>query len=209
MQARPGPYRQVRDSELRSIFFLIPMVGKSFWFVPSFMMTTTPPPGTDKPIVTQILREMLYVLATPSITEQLHATITRELSHRDDIAIKAKLLSLIGQIRKKPWAFPACLGTRHCRNFYHQLKSIVDASGVAADFMGDPFSTSAATGGASAAAARARPVTGANIIGGAAYGGMLISMTNFFASKSEGYYEAYMKGISDELALRGISPSSL
>lgn len=209
MRTGSGPYRAVADAELRSIFYLVSTTAKSFWFIPNFLTTTTPPPGTDKPAVTQLLRALLYVHAVPSQANELRQIIEKQLADRNDIAIRAKLLSLIGQIREKPWAFPACVATPLCRQFYARLKPIMETSEMAADFMGDPFTTAAAPGAASAVAAKTGTVTAGRIIGGAAMGGSILSLTNFFAGKSKDYYEFYMKRISDELALRGIPPSSL
>ncbi len=100
MRNGSGPYRRVSDRELRSIFYLIPQSGKSAWFVPSLLSTTMPPPGTDNPIVTEFLRAMLYVQALPSQEQQLRREIPRRLTDRNDIAIRAKLLSLTTQIRE-------------------------------------------------------------------------------------------------------------
>jgi hypothetical protein len=116
---------------------------------------------------------------------------------------------LIGQVREKPWAFPACIDTQLCRQFYKELKPIVDASESAADFMGDPVSPPAAGAASAAIASRVGPATAANIAKGFGIGSFAVSLTNFFAGKSKDYYEYYMKRISDELALRGIPPSSL
>ncbi len=209
MRNGSGPYRRVSDRELRSIFYLIPQSGKSAWFVPSLLSTTMPPPGTDNPIVTEFLRAMLYVQALPSQEQQLRREIPRRLTDRNDIAIRAKLLSLTTQIREKPWAFPACLPEKLCRQFYKELKKIVDTSEIAADFMSDPFSSSGASGASAAIANRAKNFSAGAFAKGSAMGMFAIGLTNFFGGKSKDYYEFYTKRISDELALRGIPPSSL
>ncbi|WP_156347719.1 MULTISPECIES: hypothetical protein [unclassified Sphingomonas] len=209
MQTGLGPYRRVRDGELRSIFYLTQQTGKSAWFVPAWLSTARPPPGTDSHVVTDLLRNMLYVHALPSQEQQLRREISRRLKERNDIAIRAKLLSLTTQIREKPWAFPACLPERLCRQFYQELKKIVDTSEFAADFMSDPFSSSGASGASTALVNRAKSLSAGKFARGTAMGMFAIGLTNFFAGKSKDYYEFYTKRISDELALRGIPPSSL
>ncbi|WP_125660891.1 hypothetical protein [Sphingomonas sp. 2R-10] len=197
------------DEELRSIFYLTPQSGKSAWFVPSWLSSTRPPPGAGSPIVTGLLRTMLYVHALPSCEQQLRREIPRRLKDRNDVAIRAKLLSLTTQIRERPWAFPACLPEKLCRQFHTELKKIVDASEVAADFMSDPFSSSGASGASTAIANRAGNLSTGSVAKGFSMGMFAIGLTNFFGGKSKDYYEFYTKRISDELALRGIPPSSL
>lgn len=209
MQTGTGPYRQVSDDELRGIFYLVPQTGKSFWFVPSIFSTTRPPPGTEKPVVTELLRAMLYAYTNPTQAGELRSAIAARLPDRNDIVIRAKLLSLLGQIREKPWAYPACLETRLCRQFYNQLKPIAGVSETAAETLGDPFSGAAAGGGASHFTSKLPQATRADAAVAFGMGFFAIQLINFFGGKSKDYYEFYMKRISDELALRGIPPSSL
>lgn len=204
-----GPYRRVRDAELRDIFYLTPQTGKSFWFVPSAMSTTAPPPGTEKPSVTELLRALLYLHASPAQPAELRRAIETRLTDRNDIAIRAKLLSLTTQVREKPWAYPACLSEPMCRRFYSQLKSIAGASEAAADTLGDPFSSTAAGGGTSYVTSKLPAATRGSAAKGFGIGFFAMQLVNFFGGKSKDYHEFYMKRISDELALRGIPPNSL
>ena len=152
---------------------------------------------------------MFYAHSVPSGISQLKLAIERELQDRNDTAIKAKLLFLLTQIKEKPRAFPACVSTGLNKKFYKELAPIADISDKGANFIGDPMSTSGLSGGSAYVASKTGPATAGRIVGGAAYGGMVASLLNFFSGKSKDYYEFYMKRISDELALRGIPASSL
>jgi hypothetical protein len=152
---------------------------------------------------------MLYVHAFPSQEQQLRREIPERLKERNDIAIRAKLLSLTTQIREKPWTFPACLPEKLCRQFYQELKGIADRSEMAADFMADPASPAVGAGGVTLLQKRAGPLSAGSIAKASTMGLFAISLTNFFAGKSKDYYEFYTRRISDELALRGIPPSTL
>lgn len=186
----PGPYRVVSDGELRHIFYLAPASGDAFMF----SVTTRPPPGTDKPIVTRLLRAMLYALVISSAERRaLAQEIERSLHDRNDIAIKAKLLSLLEQVVDKPWAFPALMDTARCRRHYADIKGVADASDIPAKVGADPVS-----GLGIGALLKKLPHI--------AFG---LGLTNYFGGKSKDYYDFYARKIASELALRGIAPDTL
>lgn len=85
---------------------------------------------------------MLYVVAdTRDQRAALEGDVTAKLSERNDIAIRAKLLSLCRQAAEKPWAYPALLDTPTCRRLYGDLKPYVDTSDKIANFGSDPVSS--------------------------------------------------------------------
>lgn len=185
-----GPYRTVSDRELRPIFYLVPASGDAFMF----SVTTTPPPGTEKPVVTCLLRAMLYTLvASPAERQTLVQEIERALPDRNDIAIRAKLLSLVRQAQERPWAFPALVDTIRCRRYHAEMKGAADASDIPAKVGADPVS-----GLGIGALLKKLPQV--------AFG---LGLTNYFGGKSKDYYDFHARKIANELALRGIAPDTL
>lgn len=188
----PGPHRMVADAELRPIFYLTPQSGRSFMIE----VTTTPPPGSATPIVTQLLRAMLYVAVdTRPQRAALEHDIAAKLGERNDIAIRAKLLSLCRQASEKPWAYPALLDTQTCRRMYAELKPYVDTSDKVANFGSDPVSS------IPIGAVLTKLITAAGAFG--------FGLATYFGGKSKDYYDFYAKRIAMELALRGIPESTL
>jgi hypothetical protein len=185
-----GPYRAVSDRELRPIFYLVPVTGDAFMF----SVTAKPPPGTEQPVVTRLLRAMLYVLVSSNSQQQaLVREIERELPDRNDIAIKAKLMSLVRLVRERPWAYPALVDTYRCHQYHSAMKGVANASDTPAKVGADPVS-----GLGIGALLKSVPHI--------AFG---LGLTNYFGGKSKDYYDFYARRIADELALRGIAPSTL
>lgn len=118
-----------------------------------------------------------------------------ELSGRNDIAIRAALLTRCQQVIEKPWAYPASLDTKTCRKAYLKLQPYVSASDSVANTASDPWS-SALIGGV------LTKLLGASVAFG--YG-----LVTYYGGKSKDYYEFYARRIASELALRGIPESSL
>ena len=113
-QNRNGPYRFVRDNELRDIFFLTPQTGTAFFLT----VHTGSFAGAERPEVTPILREMLYLLTmTPAELATLRKRIQGDLASRDLIPIRAKLLSLCQRVFEDPEHFPALLDTSRCKPY--------------------------------------------------------------------------------------------
>lgn len=161
-----------------------------------FSVTTTPPPGVNLPAVTPLLRAMLYVVVdTRAQRIALERAIAAQLADRNEIAIRAKLLSLCRQAAEKPWAFPALLDTPTCRRMYAELKPLVEGSDTIANAGSDPVSSLPIM------AALAKLTTAAGAFG---YG-----LMTYFGGKSKEYYEFYARRIATELALRGIPESAL
>lgn len=187
-----GPYRNVGDGELRPIFYLTPQSGRSFMF----NVTSTPPPGSDLPAVTALLRAMLYVrVDTRAERVALERDIGARLPNRNDIAIRAKLLSLCRQAADKPWGFPALIDTPTCRRIYAELKPLVNASDTITNTGSDPISA-IAVGGV------LRRVSGAAGVFG-------FGLMTYFSGKSKDCYDFYARRIASELTMRGIPESSL
>lgn len=185
-----GPFRAVSDRELRPIFYLMPATGDAFMF----SVTTRPPPGSEKPEVTRLLRAMLYTLVSNEREKrELIQEIQRTLSSRNDIAIKAKLLSAMRLTREKGWAFPALVDTNRCRQYHAELKRVSDASEIPAKAGADPVSALGI-----GALLRKLPQF--------AFGA---GLTNYMGGKSKDYYDYYARRIANELALRGIAPDTL
>lgn len=188
----PGPYRKVLDSELRDIFFLAPQEGRAF----IFSVQSTPPPGTDSPIVTGLLRAMLYFRVDNSAQRvELQREIETKLAGHNNIAIRAKLVSICRQILAEPWAYPAAYPTDALRRFHADLKPIASASDTAANMGADPVANMAVS------AALAKLLSSA-----AAFGWNLV---NYFGGKSKDYYEFYLNRIVIELSRRGVPPVAL
>lgn len=202
---RPGPFRFVSDGELRDIFYLTPQSGTAFML----RVGTGPFPHANEPIVTPILREMLYLFQLrPGERLELRKRIEAAFADREHIPIRAKLLSLIGRVQQEPWAFPALLDTKMCRELYTKLNGVAGASDTVASLGSDPVSD---LGIAAVLKKIFDNVPGsaavkAGAAGMAAFG---VALTRYFAGKSKDYYAFYTKRISDELALRGVPPSSL
>ena len=193
---RPGPYRTVADAELRDIFFLTPQSGQALMI----SVKTGPFPGSTNPAVTPLLREMLYLLVMkPAELVALRRRIEHDLAGRDAIPIRAKLLSLVVHVFDEPWAFPALLDTPRCRAAYKELGGIANVSGKVSNLGTDPVSDLGVAAGL-------KKLFGTALTGMAAFG---VSLTHYFGGRSQAYYSFYAKRISDELALRGIPPSSL
>jgi len=191
-QTGPGPYRPVSDGELRSIFYLTPQTGRSF----SLPVSTTPPPGTDQPQVTRLLRAMLYLrVEAPNQRDALYRAIEAGLPGRNNIAIKAALLSRCRQVIETPWAYPALHDTDSCKRMYNELKPIMEASDQVANAGSDPVSSMGI------GAVLTKLLSSAAAFG---YG-----LATYFGGKSKDYYDFYMRRISQELALRGVPESSL
>lgn len=177
---------------MRDIFFLTPQHGRAF----IFSVTTAPPPGTAQPIVTTLLRAMLYLRAdTGAQRRDLQNEIEAKLSQSDNIAIRAKLLSLCQRGLEEPWAFPALYPTDALRRFYADLKPIAAVSDTVANAGADPVANMGVS------AALAKMLTTA-----AAFGW---NLANYFGGKSKDYYEFYLQRIALELSRRGVPPSSL
>jgi len=132
--AGPGPYRPIEDRELRPIFYLTSMRSWVFAVIP---VNTTPPPGTDDPRVTQILRRMLYLRRLhPPFLEELAKDARSLQTDRQMIAISAKLLSLMRQAFESPWAFPALLETKDILRFRDAFNGVTDITGVVSNVTG-------------------------------------------------------------------------
>ena len=193
---RPGPYRTVADAELRDIFFLTPQSAQALMI----SVKTGPFPGSADPVVTPLLREMLYLLTMkPAELIALRQRIEQQLAGRDAIPIRAKLLSLVAHVFDEPWAFPALLDAPRCRAAYKELSGIAKVSGKVSDLAADPVSDLGVAAGL-------KKLLGTTLTGMAAFG---VSLTHYFGGRSQGYYSFYAKRLSDELALRGIPPSGL
>lgn len=188
----PGPHRIVHDNELRDIFFLAPQHGRAFLF----SVTSSLPPGTDGLAVTALLRAMLYLrVANANQRAALGREIESKLLSHNDIAIRAKLLSLCRHAIEEPWAYPALYPTDALRRFYADLKPIASASDTVANAGADPVTNMGVS------AALAKLLTTA-----AAFGW---NLANYFGGKSKDYYEFYMQRIVIELSRRGIPATSL
>lgn len=190
-----APYRNVQDSELRDIFYLTPQTGTSFMFT----VHTPDFPGSESPAVTPILRDMLTVhdMSSPQ-REQLKRHIAQTLSGRDQIPIQAHLISLVDRAVEEPWAFPVMLDTPTCRELWHEFNSVATGSNTVASTGADPVSSK----GIGAALVAIFKKTGALITFSVGY-------AQYIFGKNRDYYAFHAKRISDELALRGIPPSSL
>jgi hypothetical protein len=185
-----GPYRKVADSELRYSFHLGPQTAKVF----ALKINYPPFAGSESPLVTPFLRALLYImLDTASQRQELRREINAKLDDRNFIPIRAKLLSLIDNIPRKPWDFPPCLSTEDCKRYWKEMSKVATVSGIPSDRTGD-----AVTGMGVSYLLRNLPQL--------AWGGALL---NQFTGQSKDYYDFYARRLQDELALRGIPPSTL
>lgn len=81
-----------------------------FWVFP---ITAYPPPATNDPRVTALLRRILYVrLIGVKEFEQLVGDVRALMSNRDMIAVAARLLAIMRHAFEQPWAYPALLKTK-------------------------------------------------------------------------------------------------
>lgn len=182
--AGPGPFRAIQDRELRTIFYLMPT---RTWLLGLLPMNTTPPPGTNDPRLTRLLRRMLYVRRLHRAALQSLAQDARALqSDRQMIAISAKLLSLMRQAFEAPWAFPALLETKDILRFCDAFNGITDITSVVSNVTG--------TTPASYALSFLSRFAG-TAAGHAIY---MTSLTN-------DHYEFYAKKMDDELNLRQVN----
>ncbi|RYF12458.1 MAG: hypothetical protein EOO77_17385 [Oxalobacteraceae bacterium] len=190
-----GLYRNVRDEELRDIFYLTPQKGSAFMLE----IQTGAFHGSNRPGVTALLRDMLGLMKMtfPQRTA-LRQKIARTLAAREDIAVKAKLVSLTTMIPQRPWAFPALLDTPTCRGLYTEMNKIAGYADTPASGLADPVSEF----GIAAAISKIFRAFGTVVTFG-------VDLTRYLGGKTKDYYAFYAKRISDELALRGIAPSSL
>lgn len=204
---RPGPYRFVSDSELRDIFYLTPQKGTTV--MAPFNITTPNFPHSTDPAVMSLLRELLYLFKM-SVAErlQLRKRIETILNDREHIPIRAKLISLMSRIREQPWAYPALLDTKMCKELYAKLNQVAEVSDTVATVGSDPVSDIGVGAGlrkifmSVQGSAAVKSVT-------AGMAAFAVSLTRFFGGKSKDYYAFYARRISNELALRGIPPSTL
>lgn len=188
----PGPYRVVRDIELRDIVFLTPQSGRAF----ALRVSTGDVHGSRRPEVAVLLRHMLSALAdSRTQRDALMREIATKLPHRNDIVIRGRLLSLCRRAQEEPWHFPALVGTPALRSFHKELKALVDTSDTVANAGSDPF-TSVPIGYAIA------QLTTKAI-------GFGYTLATYFADRGKNYYEFYLRRIELELALRGIPASTL
>lgn len=78
-----------------------------------FPITAYPPPGTNDPRVTALLRRLLYVrLIDPKEFEELANAIRALMNNRDTIAVGARLIAIMRHTFEQPWAYPALLKTK-------------------------------------------------------------------------------------------------
>lgn len=190
-----GPYRYVHDTELRDIFYLTPQTGQAFMFT----VHTQAFPGADSPGVTAALREMLTIHdMSPAQRTAFKRHIAQALPSREQIVIRAHLISIVDRVFEKPWTYPALLDTNTCRELWQQLNSVASESDTVASTGADPVFSK----GIGAALVFLFKKTGAFITFATGY-------TQYLAGKNKDYYAFYAKRISDELALRGVPPSTL
>lgn len=192
-----GPYRPVRDGELRDIFYLTPQSGRTFLLPTPVSVGAFP--GSNDPRVTPMLREMLGLYGfNYGQRVRLKARIAQTLSEREVIPIRAHLISLVDRVFEKPWAFPALLDTATCRALYQKFNEVSGAADTIASTAADPIAQRGLDMGVTAILKKV--------------GGMImatLNWTQYLGGKTKDYYGFYANGISDELALRGIPPSSL
>jgi len=137
---------------------------------------------------------MLYVrLANGQQRQELAKEIEKRLADRAMIPIRAKLLSLIRDVAATPWAYPACITTEECKTYWREMNKIAGWSAIPSDRTGDAVSGL----GLSALLKRLPQM---------AFGSALL---NQFGGQSKDYYDSYARRLSDELALRGVPPSTL
>ena len=190
-----GPYRSVHDSELRVIFYLTPQTGRAFMFT----VHTQAFNGSNTSGVTVVLREMLLLHdMSPGQRAQFKRHIAEALPSREQIAIRFHLISIVDRVFETPWAYPALLDTKTCLDLWHQFNAVATDSDTVASTGADPVSSK----GVGAALVAIFKKAGAFLT-------FTVGYTQYLAGKNKDYYAFYAKRISDELALRGIAPSSL
>jgi hypothetical protein len=190
-----GFYRKIRDEELRNIFYLIPQKGSAFMLD----IQTGAFHGSNRPGVTALLRDMMGLMnMTIPQRSALRQKIAGALPSREDVAIRARLISLTTIVLQRPWAFPALLDTPTCRALYAEMNKIAGYADTPASGLADPVSELGIAGAISKIFRAFGPMV--------TFG---VDLTRYLGGKTKDYYAFYAKRISDELALRGISPSSL
>lgn len=186
----PGPYRRVSDAELRPSFYLVPQSGKAFMF----SVQTGTVPGVRHPMVTPLLRAMLYSrVAGAAHRAALQREIVQRLPARNEIAIQRKLLSLLNSVIERPWAFAVCLSTSECHSYWREVSRLAGYSAVPSDRTGD-----AVSGVGIGALLKRHPAV--------AFGASLL---NQMGRQSKDYYDFYARRLLNELALRGFAPDIL
>jgi hypothetical protein len=192
-----GPYRLVKDGELRDIFYLTPQTGRTFIY--PFPVTTGHFHGSQDARVTPIPREMLGLYGyTPAQGVALKGRIAAALPDREAIVIRAKLISLVDHVFEKPWAFPALLATPTCRKLFRELNATAGVADHVASTGADPATQTGLGALLTHFLKKAGAVAALSVI-----------WTQYLSGKTKDYYAFYAKRVSDELALRGIAPSSL
>lgn len=188
ISAGPGPYRAIPDHELRQVFYLQPQTAWLFEFIP---ITTSPPPGTNDPRITLLLRRMLYLrtMNMESI-ERLATEIHSLQSDRQMIAISAKLLSFMRHVFSEPWAFPALLKNEEIIYYRRAFSGVVDVTRI-------PGNVTASTPAAVAIGWLSK------------FAGTAVAHTSYAASLTNRHYDFYLQRMNTELNLRGINASLL
>ncbi len=99
---------------------------------------------------------------------------------------------------EEPWAFPVMLDTPTCCELWHTFNAVANGSDRVASTGADPVSSK----GIGAALIAIFKKTGALIT-------FSLSYAQYIFGKNRDYYAYHARRIADELALRGVPPSSL
>ncbi|WP_131819168.1 hypothetical protein [Sphingomonas jatrophae] len=173
---------------MRKIFYLEPTRTYLFEIIP---INTSPPPGTDDPRVTALLRRMLYLrVLHPPMLRQLAEDARALLAERQMIAIAAKLLSLMRDVFNSPWAFPALMQNKDIIAYRSAFSGVVDVTGVTANVTGS-------TPAAYALSFLSR------------FAGTAVGHGVYMASLTNRHYDYYLQKMNAELQLRGVNTALL
>jgi hypothetical protein len=180
----PGPHRSVSDQELLHIFYLKPV---RIFLIELIPIEASPPPGFDDPRIMPLLRRMLYLRRLDAADlRNLAKEIAALQRDRNMIAISARLLSLMRDVFRSPWAFPALLETRDVLAYHAAFQGVADVTSVTSN-------VTAATPTAIALSYLGK------------FAGAVVAHTTYMSTLTNRYYSAYLQKMDRELNLRGIN----